>query len=728
MNEFNHLSYRTKTRLALMPHFPNERRQGTGLENLPSEVKEWVEGIFDVYRVEPVDWLVNSNHCFKIYGKNLSVFLKVLRKPDALDRMNREKAILKHLYASGLPVPCYFESAAFGQEMACIVTEWIEAMPIRYFDINGLLGKDYMTEFGLLIHDLHTALAAGDFQLLPKQPRYNYELKMVANTAEKLLGQTVATQLNGWLETAQQLISDWPEVPLHGDIQDKNLLLTEDGLLYLCDFETSSKDIVLRDLFVDRFFSKATVPPALRDLYQKQLCRGYGVERVEKLLPDAWSYMRADFYATQLIWLEQNNIKQLDVEQKERWNRRIAELQDELSKGRAPKWKPKIKNLIPQWYFGTADVLTSHPGFEPLLPAVKEFFGKAEIRVDCQSNTVDPGVCFGIPEWQLSEWAKEGALLWLDSEEKILEIKDKNGKISNPEPKIVLRIKSSDSIRFLPVTKRQGVSLILVRSRNKTTPAPLMRQSCRIFPSKPEAVSDDWEAIGKIKFSSKASVVRKMPRKTTWEDIAVEPSMSLTRINKALAYGGRLVREFIEALPKDWRDDDADVVISVHRNELSLGWNPTPVGWHIDGTHMANRLPNGRPDFQNPGKVAEQIVACCGPGAPTRFLLGEVTLSEAPLGVEHGFRWQKELKAAVDKGTLQYWVAPIDTLVAFGFGSFHTGSNSIVPGWRCFIKAMRGRGDIGSGSGLVDRSNISWVNENEGLPRDPCGVFPDILP
>jgi tRNA A-37 threonylcarbamoyl transferase component Bud32 len=728
MNFTNRLSYKTRARPHLMPQFLNDNRQRTGLEDLPPEVKWWIEKAFNVYKIEPVNWLVNSNHCFRAFAMDVTIFFKIINKVDALDRMNREKAILQHLYASGIPVPHYLSSQEFGSEMACIVTEWIEARPVRYLDINGSLGKDYMTELGSLVRAMHKALATAELSFLPKQTRYDYDLESVVATAERLLGSAIAIQLKEWLVISQDLLASWSETPLHGDLQDKNLLLTDDGFLYICDFEAARKDVILRDLFVDRFLLKAKIDPNIRDLYQKQLCKGYGVERVEKLLPDAWSFMRADFYATQIAWLEQNNVQRLEAEEKVRWNWRMTELQNEIAKGKAPKRNAKKNNLIPQWYFGTADVLTSHPSFEPLIPIVKEVFGQSEIRVDCQSNTVDIGVCIGIPDWQLCEWATDSALLMFDAEEKFLEIRDKNGKITNPEPKVVLQIRATDSLRFLPVSKRQSASLILVRSREKNTPSPLSRVSCRLFPTKSEVESDDWEAIGGIKFVSWASVLGKMPRKTTWEDIIQEPSISLTRIDTALSFGGRLVREFIEALPDDWRDPDADVVISVQRNELSPDWNPTPVGWHIDGTHMANRLPNGRPDLRNPGNTAEQIVACCGTGAPTRFLLGEVTLSEAPMDVEHGSRWQKELKIAVDKGALQYWLAPIDTLVKFGFGSFHTGSNSVEPGWRCFIKAMRGRGDITVRSGVVDRSNVSWPAENAYLPTDPCGVFPDKLP
>ncbi|MCW8132505.1 MAG: hypothetical protein KIS92_19310, partial [Planctomycetota bacterium] len=202
---------------------------------------------------------------------------------------------------------------------------------------------------------------------------------------------------------------------------------------------------------------------------------------------------------------------------------------------------------------------------------------------------------------------------------------------------------------------------------------------------------------------------------------------STARIEDALKIGGPLLRRFVAALPEDWRDPDADVVVSVKRNELAPGWSPAPVGWHIDGTHTADRHPDGRANLRNPGNTVEQILCCCGPAAPTRFLLGEIELPEPPLGSKQGQRWQRELEAAADAGRMQRWNAPIDTLVAFGFGDFHTGATADVRGWRCFIKAMRGRGQLTHG-GPVERSPVSWPADQPGLPEDPCGIFPDVLP
>lgn len=718
------INYQTRARPHQVPQSPRDNRTRTCLDDLPPEIKGWVAKTFGVCEIKPVDWLVNSNHCFRAFGKNVNAFFKVSQRSDALIRMEREKFILQHLYNLGLPVPHYLDSIALAPNMTCIAMEWIEALPLRYLDINGLLGKDYMSEFGYLARNLHKALATIDLPVINKQPRYDYDLNLVTATAERLLGPEIAMQLYEWVTMAQRFLSSWPQTPIHGDLQDKNLLLTQDGLLYICDFEAVREDVVLRDIFVDRFLLKATIEPDLRNLYQQKLCEGYGVERVERLLPDAWFYMRADFFATQLSWLEQNNVQELDDEQKTKWVRQISGLQKEISKGKAPKRKPDSKHLVPQWFFGVSTVLTSHPGFAPILKVVKQVFGETELRVDSQSNTIQSGVCIGIPDWQSTDWAKDGAVLLLNADEKLLELKTKFGVIINPEPGVLLEINSEFFIRFLPATKQQDVSLILVRPRKKNTPSPIPRENCRIFPPKPKEILGSWEAIGKITFRSEAHVLSKMPRKTTWQDIVQEPSMSQMRIVDALALGGQLVREFIDALPEDWRNPDADVVISVKRNELAPGWNPTYVGWHFDGTHRANCLPNGKTDLRNPGNTVDQIIACCGSGAPTQFLLGEVELSEFAIEKEQNTLWQKELDVAVKNGTLKHWFAPIDTLVFFGFGAFHTGSVSVVPGWRCFIKAMRRRGDISSGR-LAERSNISWVPENPGLPTDPCGVFPD---
>lgn len=249
----------------------------------------------------------------------------------------------------------------------------------------------------------------------------------------------------------------------------------------------------------------------------------------------------------------------------------------------------------------------------------------------------------------------------------------------------------------------------------------MKRISCRVFHPVPKADPEDWEAVGAIAIRSEATVVGTMPRATTWEDIANEPSMIRMRMHSALAAGGPLLHDFIAALPADWRAPDADVTITVRRSDLDPGWNPTPVGWHIDG------MQDGIVDLRYPVETFDQIIACCGPAAPTRFLLGEATLSIAPVGTRHASRWQTELEAAERNGHMKRWIPPTDTLVAFGWGGFHAGSVSETPGWRLFLKAMRGHGTLVRG-GTSERNIIAWTHESPGLPTDPCGVFPDSLP
>jgi hypothetical protein len=71
--------------------------------------------------------------------------------------------------------------------------------------------------------------------------------------------------------------------------------------------------------------------------------------------------------------------------------------------------------------------------------------------------------------------------------------------------------------------------------------------------------------------------------------------------------------------------------------------------------------------------------------------------------------------------------APLNQLFYFGWGVFHACSPAMGPGWRCFIKAMRGRGDTPANLS-TPRSAVAWPNDGPWWPEDPLGVFPRELP
>lgn len=387
-----------------------------------------------------------------------------------------------------------------------------------------------------------------------------------------------------------------------------------------------------------------------------------------------------------------------------------------------------------QWFRARRADVEARSDLAPALRLAAEEL-QGELRIDNQRARLGPGAAIGIPVWQVATWADPAAVVVLFADEALLEVEPANGSAGRVAVGWPVVLRPGDRLRFHPATTAQDAELVLLRVATPELGPARERMSARVFapPPRPPVSAGaedaiDWSAQRTLRFDSRPEVVAALDPATD-DEIASEPNFAACGIPLALEIGGPLLRRFVEALPPAWREPGADVRVGVERNELSPGWNPCHVNYHMDGSSRLNKRADGHPDLINPGRTVEQMIACFGTGAPTRFLIGTVDLPEPPMGdlaPATGLRWKALLDAGVAAGTLVEWIAPPNTLVAFGHGDFHTGSTSTEPGWRCFVKAMRFRRDpLPTEPTFRHHDTITWPIDAPSFPSDPCGVFPD---
>ena len=333
---------------------------------------------------------------------------------------------------------------------------------------------------------------------------------------------------------------------------------------------------------------------------------------------------------------------------------------------------------IPQWYHGDCEAFTHIPHYASILSLVQNKWPHQDLQCDSQSAFVQSGAAIGIPVWQKCTWSDTGAYLLTYAQESLLEIKKPDGSKRLIPPGHAVSIEPNMELRFLPCSRAQECAVLLIRPRRNHNAQG--RLSARIFT--PNHIDSDLHYIDKqfpnlptLSFKSFPQYVHQFPA-TSEQEVAVEPIFKRLNIAQALKQGGPLLKQFIAALPPTWQKDGEDVIVSVTRNELSKGWSPCRVAWHIDGTSRIEKRTDGTPNLRNPPHTVNQIIACFGNAAPTRFLVGDITLPEPPIGDTEriiGKSWRTRLVQQKDAGDIHEWHAPANSLIEFGFGVFHTG-------------------------------------------------------
>lgn len=387
---------------------------------------------------------------------------------------------------------------------------------------------------------------------------------------------------------------------------------------------------------------------------------------------------------------------------------------------------------VPHRYTSEAPAIDA-PGelLGQVLQHATERWGRDGFLVDTQIWQAHPGAFPGIPVWSATPPTGDGVLFACLADEPLVEVAGPDQPVPLP-PDVVAHLPDGLRLRFREPTHNQPVAIILVRPRVAGIRAwNRPRVSARIFSpraTKPLGRWPDWASRQDFILHSGFGVLDPMPSFTN-ADIGSEITLGGTSYAYARQVGGPIAQAWLDRVPADWRDAP-DMVIGAGRNELSPGWQPAFLVWHMDGTSRAFRRSDGTADLRHPGRKALRLGACVGKGSPTAFLRGTVRLPEIPIGEQEvgGRVWAHLIQEHIDSGLVEATTAPSDQLFTWGWGGFHSCSESRLPGWRYFISASR-RGDTAPNqSGPQRNGAIVWPSDGQTWPSDVLGIFPNELP
>lgn len=365
-----------------------------------------------------------------------------------------------------------------------------------------------------------------------------------------------------------------------------------------------------------------------------------------------------------------------------------------------------------------------------LLVHAAERWGRDNFLVDTQVFQAGPGAWPGIPVWSPAPRTGDGSLVSCLADEPLLELAGEGGPVPLA-PDVVAHVPDGLRLRFRQPTHQQPIAIVLVRPRGGGLRAwNRPRVSARTFApraGKPLTRWPDWASREDFLFHSGFATHDPMPAFTT-DDIGAEISLGGASYDHARRVGGPITQAWLDRMPAAWREAPDTAIVGL-RNELSPGWQPAFLVWHMDGTSRAFRRSDGSADIRRPGRTALRLGACVGKGSPTAFLRGALRLPEVPVGEQDaGPVWAHLIQEHIDDGRVEATTAPSDQVFSWGWGGFHSCSESRVPGWRYFINASR-RGDTPANqSGPQGTGTIVWPSDGQRWPSDPLGIFPLDLP
>lgn len=331
----------------------------------------------------------------------------------------------------------------------------------------------------------------------------------------------------------------------------------------------------------------------------------------------------------------------------------------------------------------------------PWLAEATRLWGPCEPTIDSQACEVPAGGAIGPIDWVATPKDVDSAIAVLGAAS--TELLAADGTVRMLTGEVLHPLEPSDRIRFLPQTERSWAGIVLLRRSPPARPGT-PRTGARVYLPDPEpslAELPGWAADRALVYHTGFTSGEALPE-FSHAEVAAEPCVASCSPDEAMRVGGPLLRAFVERLPADWRASD-DVIIGGKRDELSPGWQPCVVGWHMDGTSRARKRADGTPDLLDPVRRQRQIAACVGPVSPTSFLVGTLTLPLVPEGLPPGVGgrvWQTLLRRQLAEGAAEVRQAIPGRMFSFGWGDFHICTPSAGIGWRYFLKAMIGRGDV----------------------------------
>jgi Ser/Thr protein kinase RdoA (MazF antagonist) len=123
---------------------------------------------------------------------------------------------------------------------------------------------------------VHGRLNSGALMIEACRPHYGCDPLELQAVAESLLGRQRAERLISLREEAAAWLRSTAWQAIHGDIQDKNILLSPAGEILLCDFEAMHYGPLVYDLSVDYLYLKRQLIEQERARLQQLLLEGYG--------------------------------------------------------------------------------------------------------------------------------------------------------------------------------------------------------------------------------------------------------------------------------------------------------------------------------------------------------------------------------------------------------------------------------------------------------------------
>lgn len=168
-------------------------------------------------------------------------------------------------------------------------------------------------------------------------------------------------------------------------------------------------------------------------------------------------------------------------------------------------------------------------------------------------------------------------------------------------------------------------------------------------------------------------------------EVKTEPMLFRCDYTHAHELGGRLTREFLNALPEDWKTTNLSIDSRVHM--LMPGMFPCIPGWHHDD--VPRERSDGQPNYENPSYSAEHCMALWGDCSLTEFAVGEHEVEIPPLGSKIYKILSPQIEELCLNGTLERMMALPRKQIFFDCQTWHRGAPTTHTGFRFFIRATR---------------------------------------
>lgn len=189
-----------------------------------------------------------------------------------------------------------------------------------------------------------------------------------------------------------------------------------------------------------------------------------------------------------------------------------------------------------------------------------------------------------------------------------------------------------------------------------------------------------------MNFDSKVKILGDF--QSVWDQDIVKNEPMFFNCDLEFAYknGGPLTRDFIERLPKDWRD--ANPVLDSRVHMLMTNWYPCIPGWHHDD--VPRSTPTGQPNYVNPEYHSEHLMGLVnGDICPTRFIIGNVEVSSPDINTRVYNKMNDQIEFEWEDYDHKIYQAESGKYIEFDCNAFHTGVKAVAGGWRWFIRLSR---------------------------------------